>query len=197
MAFQRAIFEVRWLVVVEFGREAGEYGFRIPNPMLKPISTCFATELNDGQRTSKMGRWKASRKGFPTGYRRDPSAVVKINRGSLENLYHKQILDQSKAKCTLHTTEGGQPKNAFRRGTLYIIYVQKKNGRAHFLVWPARTNLEGGGSGRRANVYVHWRLRVRTPPCASVSFCLFLVLSDARRNARTQARCARLHWQKF
>ena len=60
----------------------------------KPIFTCFATELNDGQRTSKMARWKATSKGFPTGYRRDPSAVVKINRGSLENLYQKQILYQ-------------------------------------------------------------------------------------------------------
>ena len=25
--------------------------------------------------------------------------------------------------------------------------------------------LVGGGSGRGANIYVHWRLRVRTPPC--------------------------------
>ena len=82
------------MAVVEFGREAGEYGFQIPNPILKPIFTCFATELNDGQRTSKMARWKATSKGFPTGYRRDPSAVVKINRGSLENLYHEQILNQ-------------------------------------------------------------------------------------------------------
>ena len=69
-----------------------------------------------------------------------------------------------------------------------IIYVQKRSERAHFLVWPARTSLEGAGSGRGAIFYVHWRrLRVRTPPCASVSFC----------NARKQARCARLHWQKL
>ena len=33
-------------------------------------------------------------KGFPTGYRRDPSAVVKVNHGSLKNLYQKQILYQ-------------------------------------------------------------------------------------------------------
>ena len=73
----------------------------------------------------------------------------------------------------------------------------KRSERAHFLVWPARTNLEGAGGGRGANIYVHWRLRVRTPPCASVSFCWFLVLWGARRNARKQARCARLHWQKL
>ena len=74
--------------------------------MLKPIFTCFATELNDGQRTSKMARWKATSKGFPTGYRRDPSAVVKINRGSLENLYQKQILYQKQ----MNPSYAAQPK---------------------------------------------------------------------------------------
>ena len=51
------------------------------------------------------------------------------------------------------------------------LCVQKRSERARFLVWPARTNLERAGSGRGANIYLHWRLRVRTPPCASVSFC--------------------------
>ena len=73
------------------------------------------------------------------------------------------------------------------------IYVQKQPERAHSLVWPARTSLEGGGSGRGAIFYVNWRLRVRTPPCAPVSFCWFLVLGAlGRKTQRTQtgALCA-------
>ena len=95
-------------------------------------------------------------------------------------------------------------RNSYRGGTAEkgfvtekFVYVQKRTERARFLFWSARTNMKGGGSGRGTNIYAHWRLRVRTPPCASVSFCWFLVLWGARRNARKQARCARLHWQKL
>ena len=61
---------------------------------MKPRLAHFKIELNDSRWISEMFRWKATSKGFPTGYRRDPSAVVKINRGSLENLDQKQILYQ-------------------------------------------------------------------------------------------------------
>ena len=97
----------------------------------------------------------------------------------------------------------GQPKKRFSAGK--IIYVQKRSERAHFLVWPARTTLEGGGSGRGANVYVHLRLRVRTPPCASVSFCWFLCFGaqDATHANRRAVRgcigksCEFRGWPRF
>ena len=73
-----------------------------------------------------------------------------------------------------------------------IVHVQKRSERAHFLVRPARTNLEGGGSGRGANVYVHWRFRGRTPPCASYVSFLLVFGALGRKTQRTQigALCA-------
>ena len=70
-------------------------------------------------------------------------------------------------------------------------YVQKRSERAHFLVWPARTNLEGVGSGRGANICAYWRLRVRTPSCARPF--LLLVFGDLGRKtqrAQTGGLCA-------
>ena len=51
------------------------------------------------------------------------------------------------------------------------IHVQKRSERPHYLFWPARTNMEGGGSGRGTNIYACWRLWVRIPLCTCDSFC--------------------------
>ena len=77
------------------------------------------------------------------------------------------------------------------------IHVQKRSERAHFLFWPARTNMEGAGGGRGNNIYAHWRLRVRIPLCTYVFFCWLLVLWGASRSARKKASCARPHWRKL
>ena len=78
-----------------------------------------------------------------------------------------------------------------------FFYIQKRTERAHFLFWPARTNMEGAGSGRGTNIYAHWRLRVRIPLCTCVFFCWLLVLWGASRSARKKASCARPHWRKL
>ena len=78
-----------------------------------------------------------------------------------------------------------------------IVYVQKRTERAHFLFWPARTNMEGVGSGRGTNIYAYWRLRVRIPLCTCDFFCWLLVLWGASRSARKKASCARPHWRKL
>jgi len=66
-----------------------------------------------------------------------------------------------------------------------------------FMFWPARTNMEGGGSGRGTNIYAHWRLRVRIPLCTCDVFCWLLVLWGASRSARKKASCARPQWRKL
>ena len=74
------------------------------------------------------------------------------------------------------------------------IQLQKRPERARFLVWPARTNLEEGGGVRGATIYAHLRLRVRTPPCASVSFfvlfCFYGALGRKTPRAQTGGLCA-------
>ena len=66
-----------------------------------------------------------------------------------------------------------------------IFYIQKKTKEPIFLLWPARTNMEGGGSGRGANITACWRLRARTPRSAC---------RTPRRRARTQrARDNKVH----
>ena len=65
------------------------------------------------------------------------------------------------------------------------------------MFWPARTNMEGGGSGRGTNIYAYWRLLVRIPLCACDFCCWLLVLWGASRSARKKASCARPHWQKL
>ena len=95
-------------------------------------------------------------------------------------------------------------KNYSQRGTAKnnssaggIFHIQKRTERAHFLFWPARTSMEGAGSGRGTNIYAHWRLRVRIPLCTWDFFCWLLVLWGASRSARKKASCARPHWRKL
>ena len=90
---------------------------------------------------------------------------------------------------------GGTAENNFSAGK--IFYVQKRTERARFLFWPARTNMEGVGSGRGTNIYAYWRLRVRIPLCTCDIFCWLLVLWGASRSARKKASCARPHWRKL
>ena len=100
------------------------------------------------------------------------------------------------AHChTVKNYRGGTAENNYSAGK--IFYVQKRTERAHFLFWPARTNMEGAGSGRGTNIYAYWRLRVRIPLCTCVFFCWLLVLWGASRSARKKASCARPHWRKL
>ena len=93
----------------------------------------------------------------------------------------------------LKNYRGGTAENNYSAGKTF--HVQKKTERAHFLFWPARTNMEGAGSGRGTNIYAYWRLRVRIPLCTCVFFCWLLVLWGASRSARKKASCARPHWR--
>ena len=100
------------------------------------------------------------------------------------------------AHChTVKNYRGGAAEKQFSAGK--NIHVQKRSERAHFLFWPARTNMEGAGGGRGTNIYAHWRLRVRIPLCTCVFFCWLLVLWGASRSARKKASCARPHWRKL
>ena len=100
------------------------------------------------------------------------------------------------AHCrTAKNYRGGTAENNYSAGK--IFYVQKRTERAHFLFWPARTNMEGGGSGRGTNIYAHWRLRVRIPLCTCVFCCWLLVLWGASRSARKKASCAWPQWRKL
>ena len=89
----------------------------------------------------------------------------------------------------------GTARNNYSAGE--IFYVQKRIERAPFLFWPARTNMEGAGSGRGTNLYAYWRLRVRIPLCTCVFCCWLLVLWGASCSARKKASCARPHWRKL
>jgi hypothetical protein len=100
------------------------------------------------------------------------------------------------AHChTVKNYRGGTAENNYSAGKFF--YIQKRTERAHFLFWPARTNMEGAGSGRGTNIYAHWRLRVRIPLCTCVFCCWLLVLWGASRSARKKASCARPHWRKL
>ena len=75
--------------------------------------------------------------------------------------------------------------------------------------------MEGGSNGPGANIYAHWRLRVRISrgvlihicaywrlrvriPLRTCDFCCWLlVLWGASRSARKKASCARPHWRKL
>ena len=100
------------------------------------------------------------------------------------------------AHCrTVKNYRGGTAENNYSAGK--IFYIQKRTERAHFLFWPARTNMEGVGGGRGNNKYACWRLRVRIPLCTCDFFCWLLVLWGASRSARKKASCARPHWRKL
>ena len=96
---------------------------------------------------------------------------------------------------TAKNDRGGAAEKQFSAGG--DIHVLKRSERAHFLFWPARTNMEGGGSGRGTNIYACWRLRVRIPLCTCVFFGWLLVLWGASRSARKKASCARPYWWKL
>ena len=81
--------------------------------------------------------------------------------------------------------------------TAKIFYIQISTERAHLVFWPARTNIEGGGSGRSTHIYACWRLRLRIPLCTCDSFCWLLVLWGASRSARKKASCAQPQWRKL
>jgi len=100
------------------------------------------------------------------------------------------------AHChTVKNYRGGTAENNYSAGK--IFYIQKRTERAHFLFWPARTNMEGVGSGRGTNICACWRLRVRIPLCTCDFFCWLFLLWGASRSARKKASCARPHWQKL
>ena len=96
---------------------------------------------------------------------------------------------------TAKNDRGGTAEKQFSAGG--NIHVLKRSERAHFLFWPARTNMEGAGSGRGTNIYAYWRLRVRIPLCTCIIFCWLLVLWGASRSARKKASCARPQWRKL
>ena len=83
----------------------------------------------------------------------------------------------------------GDSRNAIRHRKNRLC--TKRTERAHFLFWPARTNMEGAGSGRGTNIYAYWRLRVRIPLCTCVFCCWLLVLWGASCSARKKASCER------
>ena len=96
------------------------------------------------------------------------------------------------AHChTVKNYRGGTAEKGFVTGK--FLYIQKRTERAHFLFWPARTNMEGVGGRVNNNKYACWRLRVRIPLCTCVFFCWLLVLWGASRSARKKASCARPH----
>ena len=78
-----------------------------------------------------------------------------------------------------------------------LLYT-KKNRKSPFSVLPSLTNMEGAGSGRGANIYACWPLRVRIPLCTCVGFCCWLfVVWGASRSAQKKASCSRPHWLKL
>ena len=80
--------------------------------------------------------------------------------------------------------------------TAKIFYIQKSTERAHFVFWPARTNMEGGGSGRYS--YIRMLAVAASNPAVHVRFfCWLLVLWGASRSARKKASCARPQWRKL
>ena len=132
-----------------------------------------------------------SRTALPGDLNRSPGAP----KPDLQ-LGHPPIERHPHAHC--HTGKfdrGGTAEKRFV--TEKSVYIQKRTERAYFPFWPARTNMEGGGSGRGTNIYAHWRLRVRIPLCTCVSFCWLLVLWGASRSARKKASCARPQWRKL
>ena len=74
-------------------------------------------------------------------------------------------------------------------GEIYLC--TKKSERVHFLVWPARTNLEGGGSGRGANM-LRTLAVTGSNPAMRVRFFLLVFGALGRKTQRTQtgALCA-------
>ena len=94
------------------------------------------------------------------------------------------------AHChTVKNYRGGAAENNYSAGKFF--YIQKRTERAHFLFWPARTNMEGVGSGRGTNIYACWRLRVRIPLCTCDIFCwLFFALGRKSQRAQKGELCA-------
>ena len=84
---------------------------------------------------------------------------------------------------------GGQPKRDSPPKKSFIYKKEPKE--PTFLFWPARTNIEGGGSGRGTNIYACWRLRVRIPLCTCDFFCwLFATLGRKSQRAQKGELCA-------
>ena len=98
--------------------------------------------------------------------------------------------------CLVLDTEGGQPKNNFRREKISMFKKDPKE--PIFCSGQLEPTWRGAvGNVRGTNIYACWRLRVRIPLCTCDFFGWLLVLWGASRSARKKASCARPHWWKL
>ena len=88
---------------------------------------------------------------------------------------------------------GGAARSAYRGGGAEkrfsagkTMHVQKRSERVHFRVWPARTNLEGAGSGRGAIIYLRILAVTGSNPTKRVRFFLLVFGALGRKTQRAQ-----------
>ena len=156
--------------------------------------------LSEAEKITKWTTERCSKLNAPVFAKEDYSAVKNYQQEATATVPEylaeiKRRIEVAVLSGKVSNYRGGTAENNYSAGK--IFYVQKRTERAHFLFWPARTNMEGAGSGRGTNIYACWRLRVRIPLCTCDFCCWLLVLWGASRSARKKASCARPHWRKL